>query len=154
MYLYILYLNFSSPILVYIMASLCPFRNSQCYSWQKKECACTVLALASPALPGQSLWKQGFRKAPYSSTRAPDAYNHRMCTLNVYGSDAVVWGRLGEYEKNAGEKQELICITHRHALLYRYRCELTTWESVLPTKHFFCRSMICYDCLYANMYTL
>ena len=71
--------------------------------------------------------------------RAPNAYNHRMvrCTLNMYGGDALCpctglrqmhavrcmsdnvysgTGRLGS-GKHAAERLELICVTHRHALL-------------------------------------
>ena len=67
-----------------------------------------------------TLQNWGIMKAPYLHTHAPNAYNHRMCTLNVYGSDAVVRGDR-ESGKNAGNKRELICITHRHAFLCRFK---------------------------------
>ena len=39
-----------------------------------------------------------------------------QCTLNVYGSDAVVqWGEWRGRGKHAAEKRELICVTHRQA---------------------------------------
>ena len=43
-----------------------------------------------------------------------------QCTLDVYGSDAVVWGDWGG--GGGGEKKrEIICVTHRQALFYKYR---------------------------------
>ena len=52
-----------------------------------------LLVLACLALPGHSLTRYGI--GVLGRPRAPDAYNHRMCTLNVYNSDAAVRGDRG-----------------------------------------------------------
>ena len=66
------------------------------------------LTLASPALPGQSFWKWVLG---WPRTRAPDAYTHQTCTLNMYGRDPVVRGYWGS-GKNAAEKRAYLRYTH------------------------------------------
>ena len=83
------------------------------------------LGLASPALPGRSLTRcgSGVFCIPAYIVDLPvlrmrnNIVPNVQCTLNAYDCDAVVredWRGEGEH---AGEKRDLICVTHTDSLL-------------------------------------